>query len=124
MTELPLWGTIIFIVLLLGGSALTLLGCLGLARFNSFYARVHAPTLGTSFGMIGVVLASALYFSLASNRLVIHEVLIIAFVTLTTPVTLMLLSRAALHRDRAEGKPDIPLPKPRAEPVAEPAAEQ
>lgn len=121
MSELPLWATIVFVILLLGGSALTLLGCLGLARFNSFYARVHAPTLGTSFGMIGVVLASALYFSLASGRLVIHEVLIIAFVTLTTPVTLMLLSRAALHRDRSEGKPDIPLPKPRDEPLPDAA---
>lgn len=120
MIELPTWAATLFVILLVGGSALTLLGCMGLARFNSFYARVHAPTLGTSFGMIGVVLASALYFSFSENRLVIHEVLIIAFVTLTTPVTLMLLSRAALHRDRSEGKPDIPLPKPR-DPVVDEA---
>ena len=30
------------------------------------------------------------------------------FVTVTTPVTLMLLSRAALYRDRAEGNPVVP----------------
>jgi multicomponent K+:H+ antiporter subunit G len=31
---------------------------------------------------------------------VLHELLIAGFVTVTTPVTLMLLGRAALYRDR------------------------
>ncbi|WMT89030.1 monovalent cation/H(+) antiporter subunit G [Pelagibacterium sp. H642] len=113
MTEIPLWGAIVFAVLILGGAGLTLLGCLGLARLNSFYARVHAPTLGTSSGMVGVVAASALYFSLVEARPVLHEILILVFVTVTTPVTLMLLSRAALHRDRSDGNPDVPQPGPR-----------
>ena len=38
----------------------------------------------------------------------LHEVLIALFVTVTTPVTLMLLARAALYRDRSEGSTDIP----------------
>jgi len=33
---------------------------------------------------------------------VIHEILISAFVIITTPVTMMLLTRAALLRDRME----------------------
>ncbi len=111
MSQLPLWGAIAFAILILGGAGLTLLGCLGLARFNSFYARIHAPTLGTSFGMIGVVFASSLYFSLAEMRPVLHEILILVFITVTTPVTLMLLSRAALHRDRSEGKQEVPQPQ-------------
>lgn len=110
MIEIPLWGAIVFSILIVGGAALTLLGCLGLARLSSFYARVHSPTLGTSFGMLGVVAASALYFSLVEMRPVLHEILILVFVTVTTPVTLMLLSRAALHRDRAHGDPDVPQP--------------
>lgn len=117
MIDIPLWAAIPFAILILAGAGLTLLGCLGLARFQSFYARVHAPTIGTSFGMIFIVLASALYFTAVEGRPIVHEVLIIVFVTLTTPVTLMLLSRAALHRDRAEGRDGIPLPRPRpAEP--------
>jgi multicomponent K+:H+ antiporter subunit G len=40
--------------------------------------------------------------------LVVHEILIAVFVTLTTPVTLMLVVRAALYRDRAEGSTDVP----------------
>lgn len=110
MIDIPLWGAILFAVLIVGGAALTLLGCIGLARFDSFYARVHAPTLGTSFGMAGIIFASALYFTLIEGRPVVHEILIAAFVVMTTPVTLMLLSRAALHRDRAEDVPDVPPP--------------
>ena len=32
---------------------LTLIGTLGLVRLSSFYARIHAPTLGTSWGTAG-----------------------------------------------------------------------
>lgn len=124
MTEIPLWGAIVFAVLILGGAGLTLLGCLGLARLNSFYARVHAPTLGTSLGTVGVVAASALYFSLVEARPVLHEILILVFVTVTTPVTLMLLSRAALHRDRSDGNPDVPQPGSRVPALQGNAAKQ
>ena len=40
----------------------------------------------------------------------LHEVLIGFFVTVTTPVTLMLLARAALYRDRET--PAAPPPAP------------
>jgi multicomponent K+:H+ antiporter subunit G len=50
-----------------------------------------------------VLIASMLFFSVLQTRPVIHELLISVFVTLTTPVTLMLLVRASLLRDRAEG---------------------
>jgi multicomponent K+:H+ antiporter subunit G len=111
MSDLPLWAAALVSVTILSGAFLTLLGCLGLLRFSSFYARVHAPTLGTSMGMVGVAVASMIYFSVSGQRLVIHEVLILVMVTLTTPVTLMLLARAALYRDRSEGKPGIPSPR-------------
>lgn len=108
MNDLPLWLAASVGAFALVGSALTFLGCLGLARFTSFYQRVHAPTLGTSFGAVFVLLASILYFSVTGKRPAIHEVLILVFVSLTTPVTLMLLARAALYRDRAEQNGDVP----------------
>ena len=37
------------------------------------------------------------------GRPVLHEILIGVFLTVTTPITLMLLVRAALYRDREEG---------------------
>ena len=52
--------------------------------------------------------ASITYFSVLGSRVAVHEILIAVFVTLTTPVTLMLLARAALHRDRTEGSDEVP----------------
>jgi multicomponent K+:H+ antiporter subunit G len=49
------------------------------------------------------------YFSVLGARPVLHEILLGVFVTATTPVTLMLLGRAAVFRDRTEGNPAVPL---------------
>jgi multicomponent K+:H+ antiporter subunit G len=86
------------------GAALALIGSLGLLRLRSFYDRVHAPTLGTTLGTGLVLIASIILFSALESRPVLHEILIGAFMTVTTPVTFMLLVRAALHRDRSEGR--------------------
>jgi multicomponent K+:H+ antiporter subunit G len=101
--ELPLWAAIPVALLLLIGSGLALTGSIGLLRLKSFYERLHAPTIGTSYGIGCVLMASAIFFSVLQSRLVLHEVLIGIVVIATTPVTLMLLGRAARHRDRLEG---------------------
>ena len=105
---LPLWLAVPVAILLVLGSTLTLLGTVGLVQLRSFYDRIHAPTLGTSWGTAGIILASMLLFSWGQVRPVVHEIVIGVFVMLTTPVTLMLLGRAALHRDRAENSPEVP----------------
>ncbi|HEV7284295.1 MAG TPA: monovalent cation/H(+) antiporter subunit G, partial [Kaistia sp.] len=56
LDDFPLWAAILVSLLLLVGAALTLLGTIGLVRFNSFYERVHAPTLGTTCGAGGILL--------------------------------------------------------------------
>lgn len=100
--DLPVWVAILVSFLLLLGATLTLIGTIGFARFSTFYERIHAPTLGTSCGTGGIVLASIIFFTATQSRPVVHEILIWIFVTVTTPVTLMLLARAVLHRDRAD----------------------
>lgn len=94
-------------ILLLAGAAITLIGTLGLIRLQTFYQRVHAPTLGTTLGTACISLASMVYFSALGSRPVVHEVLILLFVTVTTPITLMILVRAAVSRDEAENNPPI-----------------
>ena len=106
--DLPLWLSLLVSALVLGGALLTFAGCFGLVRLPTFYLRVHAPTMGTSMGGGLILLASALYFTMTRERLVVHEAAIFLFVTVTTPVTLMLLARATLFRDRVEGKGDVP----------------
>ncbi|MDN5850771.1 MAG: monovalent cation/H(+) antiporter subunit G [Nitrococcus sp.] len=103
LDTLPDWAAILVSVCLVTGAGITLAGTIGLVRFPTFYQRIHAPTLGTSFGAGFTLLGSILFFSLTQARPVLHEVLILIFVTITTPITLMLLARSALYRDRAEG---------------------
>lgn len=93
---------------LLAGAFLALVGAFGLVRLQSFYQRVHAPTLGSSLGMGLILLSSILYFSVSRGGPVLHEILIAVFLTLTTPISLMLIVRAALARDRQEGLVDLP----------------
>ncbi|WPE23222.1 monovalent cation/H(+) antiporter subunit G [Shinella zoogloeoides] len=114
---LPDWAALLVSLFLVIGSGLTLIGTIGFLRLKTFYERIHAPTLGTSWGTGGIVMASMIFFTVLATRPVVHEILIGIFVTVTTPVTLMLLARAALHRDRAEGNPDVP-PEAPGEPEA------
>jgi multicomponent K+:H+ antiporter subunit G len=107
-TELSIPVALLVALLLLVGAGLALTGSIGLLRLGSFYERLHAPTIGTSMGVTCVLLASMIYFSVLQTRLVVHEVLIGILVVVTTPVTLMLLARAALHRDRLEGSGEVP----------------
>jgi len=103
-TEVPLLSGILTATLLIGGAAITLTGSLGLLRLRSFYERVHAPTLGTTLGTTCVALASIIYFSTLGSRPVLHELLIVVFITATTPITLMVLVRAAVFRDESENE--------------------
>lgn len=108
--DLPLWAALVASFLVLLGASLTLVGAIGLVRLKTFYDRLHAPSLGATWGTGGILLASILLFSVLQSRLVLHEVLIAVFLTVTTPVTLMLLGRAALYRDRSENGTDLPPP--------------
>jgi len=97
-------------LLVLLGAALAATGSFGLLRLRTFYERVHATTLGTTLGMGSILVASMLFFSALRTRLVVHELLIAGFMTVTTPISLMLLVRAALYRDRRERSSEVPPP--------------
>ncbi len=108
LTDLPSWAAIPVCMLLLLGAAMTLIGSIGLIRLPSFYDRLHAPTIATSGGTVLICLASMLCFAVLQSRWIFHELLIIFFITVTTPVTLMLLGQAALYRNRLEKPRDVP----------------
>ena len=106
--DLPLWAALPVAVLLVAGAGLALVGSIGLARLPGFYQRLHGPGLGATLGIGCILLASMLFFSVLQTRFVLHEVLITVFMVMTTPVTLMMLSRAALYRDQREGSVEVP----------------
>ena len=98
-TELPAWAALLCSAFVLLGALLAFTGSLGLLRLKHFYDRVHAPTLGTTLGVGSILIASMICFSVMESRPVLHEILIGLFIIVTTPVTLMLLVRAALFRN-------------------------
>ena len=97
-TDLPLWVTVPGTLLLVTGGLATLIGSLGLLRLQDFYARLHGPSMGNTIGTATVLVASMLATSAASGRPVVHELLVTALIVTTSPVTSMMLLRAAQHR--------------------------
>lgn len=80
------------------GALVAFVGSLGLLRLPTFFERVHPPTMGSTVGTVLICAGSMLHFGVLESRLVLHEILIAVFVTFSTPVTYLLLGRAALKR--------------------------
>ncbi|MEO5812065.1 MAG: monovalent cation/H(+) antiporter subunit G [Rhodanobacter sp.] len=102
LDALPPWAAIVVAVLMLVGASFACIGSIGLLRLQDFYQRVHAPTLGTTLGTFFMLAASMTCFTVLHSRPIFNEILLGIFLTLTTPITLMLLVRAARYRDAEE----------------------
>lgn len=102
--ELPAWAALLVSLLLLLGGAITFIGALGLVRLKHFYQRIHGPAITITLGAGCFLVASMIYFTVSSERLVIHELLITGFVLMTAPVVAMLIMRAAVYRDLRSGR--------------------
>ena len=88
-------------LLVLAGALFAFVGAVGLLRMPTFFERVHPPTMGTTLGAGMVIAGSILHFGVVEGRPVFHEAAIALFIVVTTPVTYLLLGRAALARDEA-----------------------
>ena len=80
------------------GGLFSFLGSLGLARLPDVFMRLHGPSKATTLGIGCVAVASMLFFTVHDGAPSVHELLIIAFVFMTTPVSAHLVAKAALHR--------------------------
>jgi multicomponent K+:H+ antiporter subunit G len=103
------WQLVVAAMLLVGGF-FTLVGAVGMLRFQDFYMRLHAPTKATTLGVGGVLLAS-MAAHLALGTWLPHELLITLFLFVTAPVSAALLAKAALHL-RAPSKAPVPPGQP------------
>jgi multicomponent K+:H+ antiporter subunit G len=107
---MPLWIEIIVALLLLTSAALTLASAVGLIRLADFFIRMHVPALTATLGTGCVTAAAVLYFSALDGGLALYHALITLYITITVPITTVLLTRAALLRLRARNMPGIPTP--------------
>jgi multicomponent K+:H+ antiporter subunit G len=106
IAALPDWAALIVALLLFLGATIILIGALGLLRLRTFYQRIHGPAIVVTLGAGCLLVASMVYFTVAQARLVVHEVIIAAFILMTAPVVSMLIMRAAVYRDLRARKGD------------------
>ena len=105
---LPLWIEIIVAVFLLLSAVLTLGASWGLVRMRTFVQRMHPPALAYVGAAWCVTFASIIYFSAQDQGPQLHVWLIIILLSITVPITTVLLARAALFRGRQAGRPGMP----------------
>jgi multicomponent K+:H+ antiporter subunit G len=110
MTDVPLWVEAIVAGLLVASGLFVVISAVGFLRLPGFFMRMHPPALAYTFGSWTVTLAGVVYFSVIESRPVLHPWLIIIVLSLTVPVTTLLLARAALFRRRVAGHADTPPP--------------
>lgn len=102
--SLPWWIAIPTAVLLVLGGIVTLTGTVGLIRLPNFYSRMHAPTMGNTLGVFCILVASMLLASFVEQKLVLHQLLITILLVIVSPVTAILLMRAAIRRKIKRGQ--------------------
>jgi multicomponent K+:H+ antiporter subunit G len=85
-------------ILVFFGSAIALIGSIGLLRFPDIFTRLHGPTKATTLGVGSVLLGTIIYLSFQGESGAIRELLITVFLFLTAPVSAHLIAKAALHR--------------------------
>lgn len=96
-------------LLLVCSGVVVLSAALGLWRLPDFFLRMHAPALASTLGAWIVTLASIIHFSTRGDGLNLHVWLIIIVLSISVPVTTIVLARAALFRRRQAGD-DLPPP--------------
>ena len=102
LDHLPIWADALIAAMLLVSAVTAIVGSLALVKLSDFFKRLHGPTKSTTLGVGGVLIASAVYFSVSGPGFSVHEILITVFVFLTAPVSAHLLVKAAMHLARAE----------------------
>lgn len=111
----PSWVELVVAVLLVTSGVFVLIGAFGFLRLENFFLRMHPPALTYTLSSWCVTLAGILYFSMLASGPRLHPWLIIILLSITVPVTTLLLARVALFRRRAAGTDaPPPLPSPRA----------
>lgn len=85
---------VIVALLLIIGSAFTLVAAIGVVRMPDVYMRLQVSTKGATLGTGVLMLAVALFF-LPQAEIAVRALLIVGFVFLTTPISGHMLARAA-----------------------------
>jgi multicomponent K+:H+ antiporter subunit G len=89
------------------GAVFTLVGAIGLLKFNDGMTRLHAPTKVGTIGVGALLLASVIYNGVF-NEGAIQELLIMGFLFVTAPISANLIAKVNMHRRACDTPPELP----------------
>ena len=104
MSALLAWAIVFWLVV---GLIFTLVAGVGLLKLADPMTRLHAPTKAGTVGTGAFLMASMLH-SVGLGHSSFHEVLILAFLFVTAPVTANFISRVNIHRRTCDTPPTPP----------------
>lgn len=97
-------GTYAVSLALIIGSIFALVGAIGLVRFNDSMTRLHAPTKVGTVGIGSLLLASMIHaYTFGEGSM--HEVLIMAFLFVTAPISANFIAKVNIHRRACDTPP-------------------
>ena len=89
------------------GSIFTLVGAIGLLKFNDSMTRLHAPTKVGTVGVGALLLASIIYNGVILDG-AIQELLIMAFLFVTAPISANFIAKVNMHKRTCDTPPELP----------------
>jgi multicomponent K+:H+ antiporter subunit G len=92
---------------LLIGGAFALIGTIGLLKFNDSMTRLHAPTKVGTIG-VGAILLASVINSFVSGEGSMHELLIMAFLFVTAPISANFIAKVNIHKRACDTPPSPP----------------
>lgn len=106
MTLLDIADILIALSLLIG-ALFTFVGSYGLMKLDDPAKRLHAPTKASTLG-IGALLLASMISAFAHGDGSVHEVLIMAFLFVTAPISAQFIAKVHLHERRCQTPPRPP----------------
>ncbi|MEM6890075.1 MAG: Na+/H+ antiporter subunit G [Pseudomonadota bacterium] len=89
---------------LLIGAGFSLVGAIGLVKFNDPMTRLHAPTKIGTVGIGAMLVASILHSYVLANGS-IHEYLILVFLFVTAPISAQFICKVHIHKRTCDTPP-------------------
>lgn len=89
------------------GAFFALVGSFGLLKLNNAMTRLHAPTKVGTMG-VGALLLASMIHSYTFGEGSLHELLIMAFLFVTAPISANFISKVNIHRKSCDTVPTAP----------------
>ena len=94
-------------VALISGAFFTLVGSIGLVKLDTPMKRLHAPTKAGTLG-VGSFLLASMINAFAHHSGSLHEMLIMAFLFVTAPISANFIAKVHMHRADVDPTPPPP----------------